>query len=124
MKAESNIKPSAIRVERCAGDLAEVIFCENIASEEKEETTVYSYDEYRTVVPYRSNLLATVKNSKSAWLERAKQESAAAEKYKPTLEERVTALAAENQQLREENDTIGAALEETIALVLGGAENG
>lgn len=122
MKAESNIKPTALSVEKCAGDIAEVIFRENIVSEQRDEETVYSYDEYRTAVPYRSNLLSVVKKSKAAWLARAKTEEEAAAVHKPTLEEKIAALAAENAQLREENDTIGAALEETIAMVLGGVE--
>ena len=122
MRAESNIKPSALSVEQCAGDIAEVIFCENITTEQRDEETVYTYDEYRTAVPYRSNLLSVVKKSKAAWLAKAKAEEAAATVHKPTLEEKVAELAEENARLREENDTIGAALEETIAIVLGGVE--
>lgn len=122
MKAESNIKPNALSIEKCAGNIAEIIFRENIVSEQKDEETVYSYDEYRTAVPFRSNLLSIVKKSKAAWLARAKAEEVAYTVYEPSLEERVAALAEENARLREENDTIGAALEETIAIVLGGAE--
>ena len=122
MKAESNIKPVALSVEKCAGDIAEVIFRENIKSEQREEETVYTYDEYRTAVPYRDNLLATVKKSKAAWFARAKADEAEAAVHKPTLAEQVAELAAENAKLREENETIGAALEETIAIVLGGEE--
>lgn len=122
MRAESNIKPSALSVEQCAGGIAEVIFRENIVTEQRDEETVYIYDEYRTAVPYRSNLLSVVKKSKAAWLDKAKAEEAAAAVRKPTLEEKVAELAKENARLREENDTIGAALEETIAIVLGGVE--
>lgn len=122
MRAESNIKPSALSVEQCAGGIAEVIFRENIVTEQRDEETVYIYDEYRTAVPYRSNLLSVVKKSKAAWLDKAKTEEAAAAVRKPTLEEKVAELAKENARLREENDTIGAALEETIAIVLGGVE--
>lgn len=122
MRAESNIKPSALSVEKCAGDIAEVIFRENITTEQRDEETVYAYDEYRTAVPYRSNLLSVVKKQKAAWLAKAKAEEANAAVHKPTLEERVAELAKENARLREENDTIGAALEETIAIVLGGVE--
>lgn len=63
-----------------------------------------------------------MKKSKAAWLDKAKAEEAAAAVRKPTLEEKVAELAKENARLREENDTIGAALEETIAMVLGGVE--
>lgn len=122
MRAESNIRPPAFTVEECAGGIAEVIFRENITSEQRDEGTVYIYDEYRTAVPYRSNLLSVVEQSKAAWLEKAIAEEEAAAVYKPTLEEQVAALARENARLREENDTIGAALEETIAFVLGGVE--
>lgn len=122
MKAESNIKPPALSIEKCAGEIAEIIFRENITSEQRDEETVYSYDEYRTAVPYRSNLLSVVKKSKAAWLAKAKAEEEAEAEHKPTLEEKVAALAEENARLREENDTIGAALEETIAMVLGGNE--
>lgn len=122
MKAESNIKPPALSIEKCAGEIAEIIFRENITSEQRDEETVYSYDEYRTAVPFRSNLLSVVKKSKAAWLAKAKAEEEAEAEHKPTLEEQVAALAEENARLREENDTIGAALEETIAMVLGGNE--
>lgn len=122
MKTESNIKPPALSIEKCAGDIAEIIFRENITSEQRDEETVYSYEEYRTAVPYRNNLLSVVKKSKAAWLAKAKAEEEAEAEHKPTLEEQVAALAEENVRLREENDTIGAALEETIAMVLGGNE--
>lgn len=122
MKAESNIKPSALSIEKCAGNIAEIIFRENITSEQRGEETVYSYDEYRTAVPYRNNLLPVVKKAKAAWLAKAKAEEQAEAEHKPTLEEQVAALAEENVRLREENDTIGAALEETIAMILGGNE--
>lgn len=122
MKAESNIKPSALSVENCAEGMAEVVFRENIKAEQREEETVYTYDEFRTAVPQRSNLLSVVKKSKAAWLERAKAETEAAVVHKPTLEEQVAALTEENARLREENETIGAALEETIAMVFGEVE--
>ena len=43
MKAESNIKPVSLMVERVAGGMAEVVFRENITEETRElgeETTV------------------------------------------------------------------------------------
>ena len=122
MRVESNIKPPALAVEKCAGDIAEVIFRENITAEKRNEGTVYSYDEYRTAVPYRSNLLSIVKQSKATWLKRAIIEEKEAAICKPTLEEQVIDLAKENIRLRDESDVIGAALEEIIALILGGIE--
>lgn len=124
MKTESNIFPSELSVERCANGTAEVIFRENIVTENRNGATIYTYDEYRTVVPYRENLLNSVTLSKEVWLERAKKESIEILKRKPTLTEQVAALKEENAKLRKENDTIGAALEETIALVMGGVDNG
>lgn len=124
MKAESNIKPVSLAVERVAGGMAEVVFRENITEETREQneetTVVYTYDEYRTAVPYRDNLLQAVKKAKAAWLARAKAEEAVTPK--PSLEQQVAALQKENAKLREDNDIIGAALEETIAMVLGGGE--
>lgn len=122
MKAESNINPPALSVEKCAGDIAEIIFCENITKEQRDEDTVYIYDEYRTTVPYRSNLLSVVKQSQTEWLARAKTEEKAAAVHKPTLEETIADIKEENAKLRAENDTIGTALEETIAIVLGGVK--
>lgn len=124
MKTESNILPSELSIERCANGVAEVIFRENIVSENRNGENIYTYDEYRTVVPYRENLLSCVTLSKEVWLERAIKESLEILKRKPTLAEQVAALKEENAKLREENDTIGAALEETIALVMGGVDNG
>lgn len=120
MKSESNIKPKELSVEQCAGNMAEIVFCENIKSEQRNEEIFYTYDEYRTAVPYRSNLFSIVEKSRDEWLERAKAEEAAALIYKPTLEENIAVLAAENARLREENDIISVALEETISIVLGG----
>ena len=121
MKAESNIKPVSLMVERVAGGMAEVVFRENITEETRElgeETTVaYTYDEYRTAVPYRDNLLKAVKKAKAAWLARAKAEEAVIPK--PSLEQQIE---KENAKLREDNDIIAAALEETIAMVFGGDE--
>lgn len=122
MRVESNIKPIELSVEKCAEGMAEVIFCENIKAEQREEETVYTYDEFRTAVPQRDNLLSVVKKSKAAWLEKAKAETEAAAVHKPTLEEKIADLTADNVRLREENETIGAALEETIAMVFGEVE--
>ena len=56
MKTESNVRPSALVIEE-HGDAAEVIFRENITEETKEQdgetTVVYTYDEYRLIVPNR-----------------------------------------------------------------------
>ena len=124
MKAESNIKPVSLMVERVAGGMAEVVFRENITEETRElgeETTVaYTYDEYRTAVPYRDNLLKAVKKAKAAWLARAKAEEAVIPKL--SLEQQIETLQKENAKLREDNDIIAAALEETIAMVFGGDE--
>jgi hypothetical protein len=120
MRTESNIKPAPLIVERCADGLGEVVFRENITEQEREEGTVYVYDEYRTAVPYRDNLLSTVKKSKAAWLERAKADEAAIEQPPPSLEEQIKSLQTENEKLRESNDIIGAALEEVILTIYGG----
>lgn len=124
MKAESNIKPVSLAVERVAGGIAEVVFRENITEETRKQsegsTVIYTYDEYRTAVPYRDNLLQAVKKAKAAWLARAKSEETVTPK--PSLEQQVAALQKENAKLREDNDIIAAALEETIAMVLGGGE--
>lgn len=124
MKAESNIKPVSLAVERVAGGMAEVVFRENITEETREQgeetTVVYTYNEYRTAVPFRDNLLQAVKKAKAAWLTRAKSEEAVTPK--PSLEQQVAALQKENAKLREDNDIIAAALEETIAMVFGGGE--
>ena len=73
MKSESTIRPQETAIEQC-GDLAEIIFCENISETDRDGTTIYDYDEYRTAVPYRDNLLASVTNNRPAWLEKAQAE--------------------------------------------------
>ena len=73
MKSESTIRPQETAIEHC-GDLAEIIFCDNITETDRDGTTVYAYDEYRTAVPYRDNLLTAVTNNRTAWLAKAKAE--------------------------------------------------
>ena len=103
MKAESNIKPSALSVEECAGDIAEVIFRENITSEQRDEETFYSYDEYRTAVPYRENLLKSVIKNKQAWFDRAIQEEKLTEKNGISLySEKVNSLVREKYSIEAE----------------------
>lgn len=72
MKTESNIKPEAVAVEMCAGGIAEVVLRENIEETEREGETIYTYDEYRTPVPFRENLLEMVKKTAAEWLTAAK----------------------------------------------------
>lgn len=115
MQTESNIQPASISVERC-GDMAEIIFCEDITEGEKEGEIYWAWDEYRLCVPYRENLLDIVSASPALWLAEAKIEIAPT----PTLAEQVAALTAENEALRNENNIIAEALEETIAIVMGG----
>ncbi len=70
MKTESNIKPSKYTVEQHE-NLAEIILCENI--EQDDEPTVFTYDEYRIITPWRDNLKQSVKSAFESWLTRAKQ---------------------------------------------------
>ena len=72
MRTESNIKPEVLAVEECAQGLAEIVLRENIAETQKEEETVYLYDEYRLTVPARENLASNVKQNLTAWLAWAK----------------------------------------------------
>jgi len=123
MKAESKTRPEALSVEECAGGISEIVFCENISEEERNGELVYKYEEHRTAVPTRPNLLAAVKKSKAAWLARAIVETADAEMPKASLGEQILSLQHENMKLKEENEVIGAALEEVISLMLGGDLN-
>lgn len=74
MKTESNVRPSALVVEE-HGDAAEAIFRENITEETREQegetTVVYTYDEYRLIVPNREGLLEAIAAAKAQWLENA-----------------------------------------------------
>lgn len=72
MRTESNIKPEVLAVEECTQGLAEIVLRENITETQKEEETVYLYDEYRLTVPARENLASAVKQNLAAWLARAK----------------------------------------------------
>lgn len=117
MQAESTIKPKSYYVENCGGT-AEVVLYENIKKntrtdpETEETSTYYTYDEHRINVPYRENLSQEVKDNRMAWLSAAiAAENAPTEKK--TLEEKVALLEADNE-------IIGAALEEVIAVIAGG----
>ena len=74
MRAESCTKPKAIALEKC-GELAEIIFCENITKETRDGETFYAYDEYRTNAAYRDNLIDCVEKYRGEWLIRAKDEN-------------------------------------------------
>lgn len=117
MQAKSTIKPDSYSVENCGGT-AEVVLYENIEKqtqkdpETEEASTYYTYDEHRINVPFRKNLSEDVKNNREVWLAAAiAAEKATAEKR--TLEEKVASLEADNE-------IIGAALEEVIAVIAGG----
>lgn len=117
MQAKSTVKPDLYSVENCGGT-AEVVLYENIKKQTEkdretgETSTYYTYDEHRINVPYRENLSEDVKNNREAWLAAAiAAEKVAAEKR--TLEEKVAELEADNE-------IIGAALEEVIAVITGG----
>jgi hypothetical protein len=73
MKAESEISPTAIRVERHDG-IAEVILAENIALTSKEGRACYQYDEYRISIADRSNLERVIESGFSEWMVYAKAE--------------------------------------------------
>lgn len=72
MRTESNIRPDVLSVEKCAQGLAEIVLRENITEMQKEEETIYLYDEYRLTVAGRDNLADTAKQNFAAWLEQAK----------------------------------------------------
>ncbi len=119
MYAESTIKPKSHDVENCGG-VAEVVLYENVTkqtrteSETGEVTTYYTYDEYRMNVPFRDNLPQEVGDHREAWLAAAKQAEETA-KEKKTLEDEIASLKADNE-------IMGAALEEVIAVIAGGVE--
>lgn len=123
MKAESTVKPKSYSIEKCGG-LAEVVLYENIVQMTRENETgktekYFAYDEFRITIPYRENLTAEIKSNRAAWLETAKNiEENTAEKL--SLEEQVKKLAAENATLKADSELMGAALEEVIAVVVGG----
>ena len=113
MKTESTVRPAETAVEKC-GDIADVILCENIT----EESTFYTYDEYRVSVPFRPSLLMAVEENRAEWLKKAIVEET--KPAAPTIEEEVSALKAENAALREKNKE----LDGLINIMLGGTENG
>lgn len=117
MKTESTVRPAETAVEKC-GDIADVILCENITEETREESTFYTYDEYRVSVPFRPSLLMAVEENRAEWLKKAIVEET--KPAAPTIEEEVSALKAENAALREKNKE----LDGLINIMLGGTENG
>lgn len=73
MQTKSNIKPKEIEVEKTPG-MGVVICRENIKEEVGPEgNTVYSYDEYRTLTPWRDNLAESVQANAQDWLEAGKK---------------------------------------------------
>lgn len=123
MKAESTIKPKSYSVEQCGG-IAEVVLYENIEqttrkNENGENEKYFAYDEYRISIPFRENLSAEIAANRNAWLEAAiDAEKNIAEQF--TLEERIAQLIKDNEALKNDNEIMGAALEEVIAVVVGG----
>lgn len=116
MKTESTVKPEKTAVEKC-GDIADVILCENITEENREEGVFYTYDEYRISVPFRPSLLAAVEGNRAEWLKKAMAEEA--KTPTPTIEEELSRLKAENAALREKNKE----LDGLINIMLGGVES-
>lgn len=123
MRVEGNVFPDSLLISKISGELAEVVFTENVEELERglddEETEIYyKYDMYRVVVPYRDNLYESIVSMKEAWIAKAKADEI---KEKPlSLSERVADLKKENSRLKQENEAMGDALEEVIMLVLGG----
>lgn len=78
MRTESNILPAPVDVKSFPSGMSEIVFCENVKSEQRETDygyeTVYTYDEYRKVVPSRENLSDSVGKHMAEWLEKAKRE--------------------------------------------------
>lgn len=77
MKTESNIKPEQVKIETHADGVTEIIFCENIIAKEQQQdeeiSIIYTYDEYRMLVPNRKNLLTSVAAEYEKWLKAAKE---------------------------------------------------
>lgn len=71
MKAESNIIPNKITIERYEGN-ADVVLTENIQTITKDEIECYQYDSYRITIIDRPNLDESVEANFDAWLESAK----------------------------------------------------
>ena len=72
MKTESNIQPLPFCIEQ-HGERAEIVLRENITSVVEEDGTImYTYEEYRLMVPYRDNLYASVEGNFAGWLSVAK----------------------------------------------------
>ena len=72
MKVQSNTKPTSIEIKNLQ-DATLLIFAENVVEELKEETTLYTYDEYRLTVPVTKNLEKRVTENLESWLTKAKQ---------------------------------------------------
>ena len=72
MKVQSNTKPTSIEIKNLQ-DATLLIFAENVVEELKEETTLYTYDEYRLMVPVTKNLEKRVTENLESWLTKAKQ---------------------------------------------------
>ena len=91
MKAESNIYPEKITIERYA-DKADIILTENVTAIIREEQTAYQYDSYRVTVTDRANLETSIAENFEQWLALAKNEPVKI----PTLPDRVATV--ENTQ--------------------------
>ena len=90
MKTECNFMPETLSLEQYEDGNVEIIFRENIEQVQRDGETFYTYDEYRTQVPYRENLLQSVSASKALWLARAQEEESKRNTPVSTIEEQIT----------------------------------
>lgn len=72
MRVSSNTKPELVKI-IVVDDRAIVRFAENITEENREEETVYFYDEYQIETKNRPTLKISVEKNFDSWMAKAKQ---------------------------------------------------
>ncbi len=108
MKAESNLKPETVVIERTDGGMCDVIINANVPDEpeiveyemgeETEQMERYVYDYYRFPLSYRTNLKNEIEANLDAYIEYA--EALENQPKELTDKEKIAALMADNELLR------------------------
>lgn len=101
MKAESTVRPNLpFEIER-NGDVASIIFYENVEEKQEElqqgDQIKYTYDEYRIDIPFRENLEARISDNLNTWIQMAINKE---NEPKPISDkEKIAILKGQNSQL-------------------------
>lgn len=124
MRAESNLRPESVIIERINSGLCDVIINTNISDvltrtmsmgDEETITEYYEYDSYRFELKYRTGLLDEIKNNLDVWIEYAKKEAELPTELSD--KEKIEYLLNENRSLSSDNEMLKGCIMEIADVV-------